>query len=382
MIRRLLSQRGSALVSAMGVMSVMGIAGLATFATVDVQQGQSRAERTGESSFNLAEAALNTQAFVLSRDWPGTAQGAYPSSCSQQSGGRGCPESKAIKSSFKNFDLDDGSATWETAVRDDGGSNPNYYNDAVVSAQPSWDANQNDRVWVRSSSIVQGKKRTVVALVRVDVINEQMPMNVLTAGHIGTNNNGNKTIVDNGGRPLAVRCRSENNPRCLSFRNGQVQPPGTVQQGYPGGAALTPAALDRLRTRAMAMGTHHQGCPSSMTGEVVFVEGPADCNYNSGGNSPSSPGVFVIMNGTLHLGGNGEYYGLVYMGNLQNSSDYVITMRGTSLIQGAVAIDGAGGIEAGSSKENLIFDATPFNRLRSYGAAGIVQNSWREISGQ
>jgi hypothetical protein len=381
-MRRLLrSQSGSALVSAIAVTSVMIMLGLATFAMVDAQQSQSGRERISESSFNLSEAALNLQAFVLSRDWPGTAVGAYPTSCSESTGARGCPDPARIVSSFDSVDVK-GNAEWTTMVRDDGGSNPNFYDDATVSAQPSWDANQNNRLWVRAQSLLRGKRRTLVALVKVEMINEQAPMNVVTAGHFATNNNGDKTIVDTNGRPLAVRCRSLGNPKCLDFRSGQVLPPGAVQEGYEGPTALTPAAIDRLRTRARAEGTYHaSGCPSDPSGAVVFIES-GDCQYTSGSaNSPASPGVLVIMRGTLSLGGNFEYYGLVYMGNLQNSSGYLITMQGTSLIQGAVAVDGDGGIEAGSSKENIIFDSRPFSNLRSYGTAGIMHNSWREISG-
>jgi hypothetical protein len=379
-MRRLRVESGSALVAAMAVMSLMLTAGLTTFALVDSQQTQSGGERRSDSAFNLGEAALNTQAFVLSRDWPGAATGAYPSSCTRTSAVRGCPDPAKVVSSFDSVDVDQNS-TWTATVRDDGGSNPNFYDDAVVQGQPAWDANRDNRVWVRSNAVVRGKRRTVVALVSINEVQEQLPMNVLTAGHFSTNNNGNKTIVDTKGRPLAVRCRSQNNPSCLDFRNGQVSPPGSVQEGYAGGNALSDEAIDRLRTRAIALGTYYSsGCPGDPAGQIVFVEN-GDCSYNGGnGNSPSSPGALVIMNGTLYLDGNFTYYGLVYMGNRQGSTGNVLTMRGTALIQGAVFIDGDAGMEAGASKENLIFDGTGFGGLRSYGSAGILQNSWREIS--
>ena len=380
-MRRLASESGSALVAAMAVMMVMMMSGLATYELVDAQQNQSGQERIRESAFNVAEAGLDTQAFVLSRDWPGTSAGAYPSECTQSSTGRGCPDPQNVRDAFdKNVDVGS-DATWSTSVHDNGGPNPNFYDDATALNEPAWDANQDDRVWVRAEGVAKGRRRVIVALVKVDLVTEQTPLNVITAGHMSTNNNGNKTIVDTKGRPLALRCKSQNNAKCADYRAGQVSPP-TVEEGYTGGNALSEAAIDRLRTRAIAEGTYYpSGCPGDPSGAVVFVE-QGDCSYTTGSaNSPSNPGMFVIMNGTLYTGGNFEYYGLLYMGNRQNTSGDVVTMRGTSLIQGAVAIDGDAGIEAGASKENVIFDDLPFNNLRSYGSAGIVQNSWREIKG-
>ena len=48
---------------------------------VDTQQRQSAQERKSESSFNLAEAALDASVFVLGKDWPALATGAYPATC-------------------------------------------------------------------------------------------------------------------------------------------------------------------------------------------------------------------------------------------------------------------------------------------------------------
>jgi hypothetical protein len=384
-------------VVAIMVMMVMMMAGLATFATVDAQQNQSGGERISESTFNLAEAALNARAFALSRDWPGTAGGAYTSPCTQTGGSR-CPDPAQVRAAFAgNSDVGSDGA-WTTTVSDDGGPNPSFYDDAVAQTQPTWDANGNQRVWVKAEGVALsrggwgGKRRTVVAIVKQEVITEAVPLNVITAGHFATDNNGNKVIVDTQGRPLAVRCVTQGNPnpqKCLDYRVGQVSP-DSVQQGYAGGNGLSDDAIDRLRTRAIAMGTYYaNGCPSGpasplINGEriPVFVE-KGDCRYTSGGtaNSPTSPGVLIIMNGTLDLGGSYQYYGLVYMGNRQNSTGDVVLTQGTALIQGGVVIDGLGGILAGNSKQNMAFDAVAVNGVKSFGNAGILQNSWREIKG-
>ena len=43
-------------------------------------------------------------------------------------------------------------------------------------------------------------------------------------------------------------------------------------------------------------------------------------------------------------------------------------------------IDGPGGLSAGSSKVNLVYDPNVFNGFNAFGTVGIVQNTWREIT--
>jgi hypothetical protein len=47
---------------------------------------------------------------------------------------------------------------------------------------------------------------------------------------------------------------------------------------------------------------------------------------------------------------------------------------------GAVAVDGGGGVSAGSSKANIVFDPNVFNTVQGYASAGLVQGTWREIA--
>jgi hypothetical protein len=107
----------------------------------------------------------------------------------------------------------------------------------------------------------------------------------------------------------------------------------------------------------------------------------ANCSYtgNDDYNTAAFPGVLVFARGTLTIAGNVEYQGLIYMANLQNSTGLVLTLGGNSLVQGSVAVDGNGGVSVGESKANLVYDADAATRVVSYGNAGIIQNTWREI---
>lgn len=378
---------GWAVVTVLAVMGLMLVLSLSAFASVDTQTRQSGLERQRENSFALAEGVMTAQIFSLSRSWPGTASGAYPASCVPGATNRGCPDAATIARSFDGVDYA-AETSWVTSVRDNGATAANFYSDSITNAQPAWDANRDGRLWVRAQARVRGRVRTLVALVKVEVVNEGFPRNAITAGRFGTTNRGNKVIVDTKGpsaqaSPLAVRCR-QRDAYCLDYvaNKGQVWP-DTTQVGYSGGNALTDDALERFRSRAIADGTYSEvGCPANPSGAVVFIEN-GDCSYNNSAgaccNVNGEPGVLILARGTVSFGGNIEFYGVVYAANQQASTDVVVSIQGTASIRGAVAIDGGGKLSAGSSKANVVYDENVFSSLRSYGTAGIIQNTWREI---
>jgi hypothetical protein len=119
---------------------------------------------------------------------------------------------------------------------------------------------------------------------------------------------------------------------------------------------------------------------------VVFVESTSTLScggndYKDDYNSAASPGVLIITNGTLELSGNQTiYYGFIYMLNRQGSTGDVFTVHANATLQGGVAVDGNGGVKTGSDKVNIIFDGQAFIQLETHGMAGLVQNSWRELT--
>ncbi len=405
--RSIASEDGWSVVTAIMVIGVMLGLGLGTYAFVGGQQRQSAEERVRESSFNLGEGALASQAFLMSSaGWPGSSQTGFVSSCGPASTESRCPDHATIESSFDQPDYD-GQPVWTTQVRDDGDAPPvgtvcnadppdPFYDEAVAS-NPTYDANCNGEVWVRSDADVQGEARTVVAKVKVEQVDEAFPENVITAGKFATGNSGNKVIVDRQGAeaapaPVAVRC-SPSTPDCTTYRNGQVSPAGGITYNWPGQTLGEPSALDRLRAKAQSYGDsayYANGCPPSLASpyRIVFIEQTpvGGCSYpgNTVWNSASKPGLLVVANGSLSIGG--YFYGLIYMANgLPDgtpSSDFVLTFDGNVTVQGAVAVDGPGGVQVGQDKVNLIFDDQIFRDpfpLASFGSAGIIQNTFREL---
>jgi Tfp pilus assembly protein PilX len=373
-------ESGWALLTTILVLGILMTLALPLMTMVDTQQQGSAQERKSEASFNIADAALNASVFILSNNWPAAATSAYPSSCTSASTGATCPNSGMLTQTFQGADYS--GRAWTVKVRDD--SSSEYYSASAVDALPSWDANGNGKVWVRADGRAAGRSRTVVALVRSSEQSVEFPRRVITAGWFQTTNNGSKVIVDTRGEAaepaaLAVRCTGGPGSACLGYNpsKGQVSPE-LVETGYAGATAVSSAVLDGWRVRARALGTYYaSGCPSSMTGALIFIEN-GDCGAR--GNSEEAPGMVVIARGTFNLGGNSEYYGIVYAANLQGSTGAVVSLGGTSAIIGSVAVDGGGGVSAGASGRNIIFAEQSLEEIAaSSSSVGVVQGTWREI---
>jgi hypothetical protein len=94
----------------------------------------------------------------------------------------------------------------------------------------------------------------------------------------------------------------------------------------------------------------------------------------------AKPGYVVIAKGAITINGGATFYGVIYHANVDDSNAALVNLGGNSEINGAVTIDGRGGMFAGSSKENIIWNPNVFNNLTAFGTAAIVQNTFREIS--
>jgi Tfp pilus assembly protein PilX len=405
-MRRLLArvrheEDGWVLATAMVLMAIMLPIGLASLNYIDTQQRESGAGRTRETAFNVAEAALNAQIFALTKEWPGVGKAAQPyTACNQASATSRCPNPTTLKSLFTSPDVATG-LTWSTSVRDNNtGSTQNFYSDTLTATSPGYDANGDGRLWVRAQATARGRTRTIVSLVRVEEIQEALPRGAVISGKLSIDNNGNKVMIDAtvGAYPaVTVRC-SKIVGICVghgwvgSLLTGalggkftaQVSPP-TYVDNYAGGDAATAEAQLRMKNTAIANGTYYATCPSTVpSGAIVWIES-GNCHFtgNGGGNTAASPGLLIINNGTLYFGGTTYFYGVVYAINPTDSSGTIVDLQGNTEITGGVLVDGPGNLSVGSSKLNIKLFPTAWDSIRSYGSAGIIQNTWREIrSGQ
>ena len=179
---KLAEERGNVLVTAILLMSIMLSVGIAVASTVDTQTSQSRKERERESTFNLAEAALSAQTFILGRRGTGTATSPYPVDGLPRNAAHRTSSARRRDTLMRSYtgdasqvDFGAGSdAAWKTDVLDDADASGNAGHvlegraSSAIANWPRYDANDNRHVWVRSEAVVRGHKRAIVAWVKIE----------------------------------------------------------------------------------------------------------------------------------------------------------------------------------------------------------------------
>jgi len=410
---RLRDERGAALVTAMLVTVLIGALGIVGLIAADRFQRGTGDERVRETTLQLAEAALSAQVIPLNAVWPSSATLAIPSACTSAATVARCPSPASVAASFQQTPADTG--TWRVEVRDDiysSGTDERYVYDDLTS-KPSWDSNGNGRLWIRAEATVQGRRRSVVSLVRREAVRVPLPRASVISGGVRTANNGNKVLIDTLGcsakiatpaqgcaanQPGAVmtRCEPPETPTtgdaCLSARAGQISP--IVQARYDG-AVVSGDLVAMLKSTAIAENNYFTGCPSAAVltqparlGATIYIDAAgATCSYtqNHAFNSATKPGRLVIERGRLVLGGSVRFYGLVLaLNGLTPPADSgdVVTISGSATVQGAVYIEGAGKLLVGDSGYNLIFDERALADVTSWSLAGLEHNSFRELTRQ
>ena len=397
MTKMLRDETGSTLIAAvMIVLAMMGL-GLGLLAASDGQSRATARERTRESAFNLAEAALNAHALELTRGWVSTPlAGCTPGATDPR-----CPEPSGVGGGYTTKDY--GTAcvseptkrSWETSVHDNI-AGEQYFRPAVMN-QPAYDFNRDGSVWLRANATSKCHTISMVTLVSQNQIPITFPSSVVTANWFETSNQGRKVIVDTRGSaaqpsPITVRCAGLTSAQCLKYPadKGQVQPPAVRTDTSAPTRTLSDTQLASLYDQAKAAGTLFDvgdPCPTtpsqlaSRNGAPVYVKGPCNISVtgNTAINSAASPGALIIENGTLRLNGNIQFYGLIYMVNKQNSPASILGIHGTATVHGAVSIDGAGGLTAGASKANLIYDPRASTLLKGAAGATANKNTFRVI---
>jgi hypothetical protein len=441
MSTRIRNESGWAVATAIILMAVMLSVGLAAMAVVDNQQRQSGKERQRESALNLAEGAIYAQGVVLTQRWP-TLSYQYPATCSSGSvTNQFCPNRDNLAAAtsadpaLANFGSADflQSSNWITRVRDNGRMSATdaglstYYdptradltqgNGSYSCPGPcTYDANGDHKIWVEASTSVRGRPRAVVAMLQLEQLTEDVPKVAMLAGKLVVSNSGNHggtAIVDGSGSSIQVRCDPAQ-PSCADYRAGQVSPQPTQSGGAPN--YMTAAQLQRLKNTAIANDTYYPGCPTPggvnnryndnqyhLEGQVVWVDdcqsppqlanktysvpcSPPDGLSPNCVNTPSSPGLLIWHKGVVNLSGSYTFCGLIYAVNDSDEEGTpaavngdVITTNGGFGVLGGIVVDGSGGLNLGSNGEQLKFDPNAFNAIQSYGTAGLVQNTWREL---
>jgi Tfp pilus assembly protein PilX len=398
---------GFAIATAILVLMIVSLLSLAVLQTVNVESHQSGHEVGDEASFNLAESVLDAESLQIQEAWPGSSGSVvYPSTCNQASSGVAhCPGTGLTSSLSSTYaGVSYGSPTWSVKVIDDS-SGSSYYSDSLATNPTSYDANNDNRLWLRATATVWGQTEIVVTQVVRQTEVVMIPQATITSGGVSTENNGNKIIIEakdpNSGLtgPVDLRCnmsgsKPDNGDNCAGWvsSKGQLDPPGAYQTGYvdPDGgySTLSAATLAELKTTAQSQGTYYNGtCPSNLSG-LIYVEN-ADCSYNGGTwGSDASPGAIVFASGTLTFNGNIDYTGVIYMANSQGTAptsgvcsstmqNAVLTVHGGGTVHGSIFVDKCGTVNAGERQLDINYDSNASSGLKAFATPSLAKNTFR-----
>ena len=410
------AEDGIAVTVAVVLMAFMLILGLSAAVFVDGQSKQTADQRQRETSFNVAEAALNAQVTLISHHWAGTNGTTVPGvAFTQCPGGTFCPPSSELTSLVPSADTKV-TIVWKTNVYDNTGGLAAHFADSRITnpAQCGCDANGDGKVWVRAEATVRNKRRVIVSLVQKQTQAESVPHAALISGSLTIRNNGLPTgaIIESGDGVVAVRCSvippESSGGECLGqplgtsptqttdkwddLLNNQITGFSGAVQNYDPAPVFSQDQIYRFIATAKAESTYYTSCPTTLTGHVVVVDAAVNCVYQGTEeyNTQTDPGFLLFLNAssTLTLSGTTIYNGIIYHGNMgtppilgsptQSSGSLIIT-SGNTLIRGGVIIEGPGRMDAGESGLNIQFDDHGYDAVRSLADAAIVQNSWREI---
>ena len=400
----------------MMVLTILMAIGLALIKLADGQQPPAADERSREAATNLAEAALNAQVFQLSRlPWPASAAGAPAATCTASAATPdSCPDTTSIAASFAagvspDYRACTGQQAWTTWVRDNGGGTPSYYRTTTASGQPAWDANGDGALWVGATGVSSRcKPRTMVTQVKANYTSAELPaqrgLGELAVDHgqeegdrrhrrharqaeddppaeeagRRAGRGGAGALHDAAARPASStrasstprrtrssRTRPSRSPRCPSkmFTDAHVAGFAQIAAADPTGSKYYPAGT----------------CPPNLSGSIVVVEDLTGCPAYVGGNDQNKPGFLVIKKGRLTLAGKATFYGFVYHANTAAVNTELVYLTGSASIQGAVAVDGLGGVKPATKHTAIIYDPRGFSQPKVRTNAIAVPGTWREL---
>jgi type II secretory pathway pseudopilin PulG len=425
------NEEGFAVVAAVVLLTVIMALGLGLLLFTDNQQKASTREQASEAAFNVAEAALNAQVGQLSRKWPyykttAEAETEMPRECTSSSVNSetsDCPSPTDLK-----VDPNTGSTTcsgneawgsplsnqWTTYVRQDPEESP-LFNSTEEKSKLSYAESEGGALWVRAVGVVQCHPVTVITLVTRQRVRLELPEDAIAGNWFEVTNKGNKSIVNRtgfAGEPAQVSMRCEGHPseeECEKYDRSKEQVAPTITEDpKTATTTLTSSQLATVKSEAQTHGTFYSPtspyhCPTSMnefegvklsssSRAPVYVEGCGSLSITANGTAncegltatvkPTLPGFLVIANGTLELSGNSTYCGVIYAANLQKSAGAVVKLQGGTVVVGGIIVDGAGGIEFGSSGSggnpaNLVFDSLAFHNATISAGAAATRNSFR-----
>jgi Tfp pilus assembly protein PilX len=423
-MRRAAREEGIALVTVIVLVTMMLIMGFAMLAVVDTQTAQTRTERRSETAFNVAEAALNAQAFLLGRNWPQTAAqmpnpGAPATPCSSQTmdGTLDKPVATANLSlrdqvqsiMAQTFEQSTSGAHWWVTTCAEGGRDA--WDQSLLSGN-AFDTSTSTgvrRMWVRAEGHVGDRRRAVVALVQAGqqpvfpdnlaVVTGKFGADLRTTtgqalgGSAGAlleklTGSASHPVIEG---PIGLRCTLLDQTAllgCLSalFKTttGLGQPLNKLLQAndfvdFEDDAAISAQQLTALRQQAQGTSTYYPKTdggagtvangapclPAASAGKVVFIEqvgdGTGQCVLDTTGNVSAK--ALVVGSGSVLVKGTGTFTGVLYALHRTALPADDVRVEGPAKVVGAVFVDD--NPDLGSNRHGSLLTVPPMINLQT-----------------
>jgi Tfp pilus assembly protein PilX len=419
------NERGMALITVIFAVATMAVLGTASFGLVLTQTDQTKKSKTGEAAFNLAEAALNAETFLLARDWPRTVNAATCSSTTM-TGTLTAPATTATQHDqiqgilAQTYSGDSNNATsqwWVTACSEGSPARDSW--DASLLTGPSWDSTAAStgprRMWVRAEARVAGRKRAVVALVQAGQVRVFPPSLAVVTGRFGADLGVTLNALTNGGllgpltslllhdNPMfignvAIRCGLLDAANLLGCVTGLLKATTALSLGgllqsnnymdFYSDTIISGSKVQQLRQQAQASGTYRGtiaagAClPAGSAGKIVFIEqvgnGTGSCTVNTAGGATAA--ALIVRSGGIEIQGGGTFTGVLYaMHNkaVLNGATEVADVRieNNSKVLGAIFVDDNATLAAASRHGWVEVVPPPFSLntlLSGLGICGVI----------
>ena len=368
--------RGSALILFLGVMAALSIMSIALVTVIANAQHSTSREKSRTSAFDVAEAAIDVSMHLLTEEWPGEEAGAWTESTVLE-------RDTAFAS---RFDLEPGLTARDSlwvSVSDDVTGDP--------LTAPRWDANGNGYLWVDAQARVNGVASRVRTMVQAETYELGMAKGIvvyaggdLISNAVGENktNIGAQDVTVGGPQPVSIAIWGTISDPSVAWPYVDQDPPNKPTREE----LISDQMIEDLKLYAQRTGKYFTRQPTQeeLTGLCV-VEVPEGTtialDQDSDPTTPSiqpfnsveHPGVLLVLGGgELKLGGQLEYYGVVYCdGNVSVS-------HGNPIIYGMMIAEGSfdmGGVAQVIYREDCLARLdTQFQTNTK-----LVPNYWREL---
>ncbi|HJW74486.1 MAG TPA: hypothetical protein VJ787_02280 [Thermoleophilia bacterium] len=377
------NEEGSALIILIGIVAALAIMAASIVVLTNNVTHNTYTDRMRVKAFNVTEAGLDAGMYTMSRDWPASQTSVDPFDAAWYTAFRGNFDAA-------QFPAPASGSFMAVSYFDD----PPYTAPYSASSPPTWDMNDNNRLYVVVQGGVGPKAARIQAKVERTFFDMRLPRGIAlyAGGNLLSNGAGsNPKIVVEVPPPVGTTTSVH---VAGSIEESDVTQTGIAQFVGAQASSLTDIFPQSLVDGLVAMAKQNNRyftslndaeaspvnpiwSPSGGLSGLTVIAPPTPTEVKVQGNtdlnSEMVPGIFMLMGGsTLSWGGTAQFYGVIY------SEGAVNTAHGTGDIHGMCI---ANTNEELKGTPNVRYNDNCIARLLNRWSLNVrlVPNTWREL---